>query len=46
VHHAQIANAITVSAFQADLISLKIKFDCCWGLRSASGVAFISNTAW
>jgi hypothetical protein len=41
-----IANAVTVSAFQADLISLRLRFDVNWGLRSASGIAFISNTAW
>jgi hypothetical protein len=41
-----IANAVTVSTFQADLVSLRLRFDVNWGLRSASGVAFMNNVSW
>jgi hypothetical protein len=41
-----LASGSTRSLFQADLLGLKLVLRVCWGLRSASGLAWLENTIW
>jgi hypothetical protein len=38
--------AVSVSTFQADLVSLRLRFSVNWGLRNSAGIAFVQNTVW
>ena len=38
--------APTRSLFQTDTVGIKIRFDASWALRDASGLAWLTTTAW
>jgi hypothetical protein len=40
------AAGLTKSNFQTDTVSLRATFECSWGLRNSSGVAWITGVVW